>query len=137
MEKNTQILIVATVVLVTAFAGYYFMKMGSGDDAEYGNVSVEEAKDLIDSNPGLVILDVRTEAEFNDGHIEAAINIPVDDLGGRLSELNKGDELLVYCRTGNRSTTAVGILEDNGYTRLYHMDGGITDWTREGYPTVN
>jgi len=137
LERNTQIIVVAAVVLVAAFATYYFMNIGSGDDTEYGNVSVEEAKALVDSKPGLVILDVRTVAEFNDGHIEGAIDIPVDDLGGLLSELSKGDELLVYCRTGNRSTTAVGILEDNGYSKLYHMDGGITDWTRAGYPTVN
>jgi len=137
LERKTQILIVAAVVVITSIAVDYFMKMGSGEDAVYGDVSVEEAKDLIDSKPDLVILDVRTEAEFNDGHIESATNIPVDDLSSRLSELSKNNELLVYCRTGNRSTTAVGILEDNGYTRLFHMDGGITEWTREGYPTVN
>jgi len=137
LERNSQIIVVAAIVLVAAFTAYYFMNMGSGEDAGYGDVTVEEAKTLIDSKPGLVILDVRTVAEFNDGHVELAINIPVDDLSGRLSELSKRDELLVYCRTGNRSTTAIGILEDNGYTKLYHMDGGITEWTREGYPTVN
>jgi len=136
LEKKTQILIVAAVVIVASFALYTCMGRGSGNDAEYGDVSVEEAKTLIDSKPDLVILDVRTEAEFDDGHIEGAINIPVDDLSGRLSELNKSDELLVYCRTGNRSTTAVGILEENDYAKIYHMDGGITAWTREGYPTV-
>ena len=61
----------------------------------------------------------------------------MDELSGRLSELSKVDELLVYCRTGNRSTTAIGTLEENGYTKLYHMDGGISEWTRAGYPTVN
>ena len=58
-------------------------------------------------------------------------------LGGRLSELNTDDELLVYCRTGNRSTTAVGILRENGYDRVYHMDGGITAWMSAGFPTVS
>ena len=66
-----------------------------------------------------------------------AINIPVEELSSHLSDLNQNDELLVYCRTGNRSTTAVGILKENGYVRIYHMDGGITAWNSAGFPTVS
>ena len=113
------------------------MKRGSKDAVEYGDVTVEEAKALIDNNPDLIILDVRTEAEFNDGHIEGAINIPVDNLRSRLSELGKDDELLVYCRTGNRSRTAVSIFSENDYSKIYHMNGGITAWIQEGYPTFH
>ncbi|MEE8354269.1 MAG: rhodanese-like domain-containing protein, partial [Candidatus Bathyarchaeia archaeon] len=83
------------------------------------------ARDLIGEKADLVILDVRTVSEYDGGHLDGAINIPVDDLSGRLSELNPDDELLVYCRTGNRSTTSVGILRENGYDRIYHMDSGI------------
>jgi len=80
---------------------------------------------------------LRTVSEFDSGHLEGAINIPVDVLSSHLSELNKNDELLVYCRTGNRSTTAVGILRENGYDQIYHMDGGITAWNSAGFPTVS
>ena len=103
---------------------------------EYGDVTVAEAKVLIEGKPDMVILDVRTPSEFDDGHLEGAINIPVDSLSGRLDELSEDDELLVYCRTGNRSARAVGTLEDAGFTKIFHMDEGITGWLAAGYPTV-
>ncbi len=135
MVKQTQITIVFAVLILAAGA-YYFMQMGSGNSG-YGNVDVAEARDLIGEKPHLVILDVRTVSEFDSGHLEGAINIPVEALSGSLSELNPNDELLVYCRTGNRSTTAVGILRENGYDQIYHMDGGIVAWNSAGFPTVS
>ena len=135
MVKQTQ-MIIAFAVLILAAGAYYFMQMGSGN-SDYGNVDVAEARDLMGEKAGLVILDVRTVSEFDSGHLEGAINIPIDELSGRLSELNKDDELLVYCRTGNRSTTAVGILRENGYDQIYHMYGGIVAWNSAGLPTVS
>ncbi len=135
MEKQTQIIVVFGVIVLAA-AAYYFMQTGSGD-SDYGNVDVAEARELIGEKGELVILDVRTVSEYESGHLEGAINIPVEALSGRLSELNQNDELLVYCRTGNRSTTAVGILSENGYDRIYHMDGGIVAWGNAGFPTVS
>ena len=117
-------------------AAYYFLQMGSGN-SDYWNVDVGEARDLIGEKGDLVILDVRTVSEYDSGHLKEAINIPVEALNGRLSELNQNDELLVYCRTGNRSTTAVGILRENGYDRIYHMDGGIVAWNSAGFSTVS
>lgn len=134
MKKRSQMIVVFAVT-VLAVAGYY-MLMGSGGSG-YGNVDVGEARDLISDKADLVVLDVRTVSEYESGHLEGAVNIPVEVLGGHLSELDPNDELLVYCRTGNRSTTAVGILRENGYDRVYHMDGGITAWMRAGFPTVS
>ena len=128
-------MIVVFAGMVLAVAGYY-MQMGSGNSG-YGNVDVGEARDLIAEKADLVILDVRTVSEYESGHLEGSINIPVEVLSGRLSELNPDDELLVYCRTGNRSTTAVGILRENGYDQIYHMDGGIVAWNSAGFPTVS
>jgi len=135
MVKQTQ-MIIAFAVLILAAGAYYFMQMGSGNSG-YGNVDVAEARDLIGEKAALVILDVRTVSEFDSGHLEGAINIPVEVLSSHLSSLNKDDELLVYCRTGNRSTTAVGILRENGYDLIYHMDGGIAAWNSAGFPTVS
>ncbi|MCK5402656.1 rhodanese-like domain-containing protein, partial [Candidatus Bathyarchaeota archaeon] len=81
------------------------------------------------------ILDVRRQDEYDSGHIERAIIIPVDELEDRLDELSKNDELLVYCRTGNRSSSAVNILQSNGFTMIFHMKDGITGWIQAGYPT--
>ncbi len=80
--------------------------------------SVELDRYLIQDVEELVILDVRTQEEYDAGHIEGATLIPVLELSDRLDELDKGSELLVYCRTGNRSSSAVEILENAGFTKL-------------------
>ena len=121
----------ALIILASAYSIYLTPKQESGD------VTVETAKSLIEGRPNLVILDVRTPSEFDDGHIEDAINIPVDDLAGRLDELSIDEELLVYCRTGNRSARAVETLQDNGFTKIFHIEEGITAWIDAGYPVVD
>lgn len=135
MDRNTRILVAMAVVVIAASAAYWYT-LPRDAGGEYGDVSVEKAMELIQDKPSMVILDVRTRSEFDDGHIEGAINIPVNELQSRLGELDMDDETLVYCRTGNRSSTAVGILRDNGYEKIYHLDQGIVAWTSAGYPTV-
>jgi parallel beta-helix repeat protein len=100
----------------------------------YSNVTVLEAKTLIDTNMGLVVLDVRTLEEYDSGHIRNSILIPHTELESRLAELNMSDEILVYCGTGGRSATASQILADNGFLHVYNMLGGIVAWDAEGYP---
>ena len=100
-----------------------------------GDINVEQAKSLIESQPSLIILDVRTKGVYDSSHIERAILIPVDELGNRLDELSKNDEILVYCLTGNRSLSAVNILQADGFSKIFHMKNGITGWTQAGYPT--
>ena len=125
-------LLAGIALIIFASAYVYFLT----PTQEYADVTVAEAKALIEGKPDMVILDVRTPSEFDDGHIEGAINIPVDYLAERLDELSKDDELLVYCRTGNRSARAVEILDDNGFTKIFHMNEGITGWIDAGYPVV-
>lgn len=132
MNRNTLVLILIGLVLVSTTAYSYILP--GEKKGEYGDVSVGQAKELIEGNPYLVIMDVRTNEEYKNSHIEGAINIPIDELEGRLDELNDTDELLVYCRTGNRSKTAIKILDENGYEKVYHMKEGITAWIASGYP---
>ncbi len=135
VSKRTSIIVLVIVAVLAVAAGIYTPKLlNMGND--YGDVTVQEAKKLIEDEPELVILDVRTDAEYNNGHIEGATNIPVEELANRLTELDKNSELLVYCRTGNRSSTAVSILDDAGFSKIYHMSEGISAWTQQGYPVV-
>ena len=135
MEKQIQIMVIVTMIGL-AVAAYYIMHSGLGNSS-YGNVDVREARNLLREKGRLMVLDVRTISEYDGGHLQGAINIPVEVLTQYLSQLNKNDELLVYCRTGNRSTTAVGILRENGYDRIYHMDGGIEAWDSAKFPIVS
>ena len=134
VSKRTSIVVLAVVAVLAVMAAFNTQDLFRSGN--YGDVSVNEARDLIQENPEMVILDVRTPSEYEDAHIEGAINIPVEEIAGRLNELSANDVILVYCRTGNRSGTAVGIMEENGFSKIYHMHEGISTWISEGLPVV-
>jgi len=108
--------------------------VGLAADATYTNVSAAAAKTMIDTNPALVVLDVRNQSEYDAGHIRNARLIPVWALAGRLNELNQSDTILVYCKAGGRSATASQTLVDSNFTYIYNMLGGITAWNAAAYP---
>ncbi len=100
----------------------------------YVDVTVSEAKNMIESNPLLVVLDVRTQSEYNSGHIKNAKLIPHTELEARIGELDENRETLVYCHSGGRSTTASQILIDHDFSQVYNMLGGMLAWTDADYP---
>jgi rhodanese-related sulfurtransferase len=87
-------------------------------------------------NTNLVILDVRTVAEYAAEHIEGAVHIPVEELASRIMELDPYRATLVYCRSGVRSAQGAQILVEHGFTTVYNMLGGLLDWIARGYPTT-
>lgn len=93
-------------------------------------ITVAQAKEIIGENEELLILDTRTQEEYNAGHIEGAILIPYNKLEMNLDELDGYEDkpILVYCRTGNRSAVAVQTLIDNGFNKIYHMNQGYSRW---------
>lgn len=99
---------------------------------KYTQITQEDAKAMMAEDDDHIILDVRTQEEFNDEHIPDAICIPNEDIGSKqpeeLPDLNQ--LILVYCRSGNRSKQASQKLYDMGYTNVYEF-GGIVDWTGE------
>lgn len=98
----------------------------------FTNITPQEAKKRLDSEKGIVLLDVRTKEEFGTGHIGGAILIPVDKLEQEASVKLKDKEapIFVYCRSGNRSVTAANILVKQGYKNVYNL-GGIISWPYE------
>ena len=98
----------------------------------YVNITAEEAKQIMDSEEGYVILDVRTQEEYDQGHIPGAILIPDTEINLRAEkELTDKDQLLlVYCRSGRRSKLAAEALVELGYTNIKEF-GGIIDWPYE------
>ncbi len=80
-----------------------------------------------------LLIDVRTPEEFATGHIAGAVNIPVDDLAGRLAEVPMNQQIVVYCRSGNRSAQAAQILAEAGYSGISDL-GGLNAWTAQGLP---
>lgn len=119
------------ILLFTAFTGCIGQDT-EGVPVNYVDVSVSQAKDMIDSG-GFFLLDVRTQEEYDAGHISGSTLIPVEVIGTRLDEIPKDRKILVYCRSGRRSADASQILIDNGFKQVYNMKGGINEWTNAGY----
>lgn len=98
----------------------------------YIQISGKEAKEIMDTQTDYIILDVREQYEFDEGHIPGAIVIPYESIDARAeNELpDKNQLILVYCRSGRRSKIAAQSLADLGYTNVMEF-GGIIDWEYE------
>ena len=100
--------------------------------AVYLNITAEEAKQIMDSEEGYIILDVRTQEEYDQGHIPGAIVISHEEIAEKAEDVltDKEQLILVYCRSGRRSKIAAEALVELGYTNIKEF-GGIIDWTYE------
>lgn len=95
------------------------------------SINNKSALKLINEVDDLLILDVRRFSEFKSSKIPNSINIPVDDLEFELDEIKEFKEkpILVYCKSGIRSSVACSLLEEEGFSNLYNLRGGILDYT--------
>ena len=100
--------------------------------AVYMNITAEEAKQIMDTEEGYIILDVREQDEYDAGHIPGAILIPYTQIAEKAEDVltDKDQLILVYCRSGRRSKIAAEALVELGYTNIKEF-GGIIDWPYE------
>ena len=106
--------------------------VSDGGSATYEQISGAEAKALMDSESGYIIIDARMQSEYDEGHIPGAILIPEYEIADRAEKelLDKKQLILVYCRSGRRSKIAAEELVKLGYTNVKEF-GGIIDWEYE------
>lgn len=91
----------------------------------YETIDTNKALELINEEE-TVIIDVRSSAEYLEGHIEGAVNIPIDTISG--INYDKETTIILYCATGVRSSEAAKELNEMGYTHIYNLDGGLINW---------
>jgi rhodanese-related sulfurtransferase len=115
------------VLLVGLVLAVGVVGCGSQDSGAHVKVTAKEAKQLI-ADKKVTILDVRTQAEFDGGHIAGATVLPVQELASRIDELDKNKPYLLVCHSGNRSTQAQTILKDAGFKQTYNLIGGVAGW---------
>ena len=122
------ILLLLAVMMLTACG----QDKENDQGAVYVNITAEEAKQIMDTEEGYIILDVRTQEEYDEGHIPGAIVISHDEIVEKSEEVltNKDQLILVYCRSGRRSKLASEALVELGYTNIKEF-GGIIDWPYE------
>ena len=125
-------LIIEVMLVLTACSSGGQVMNGEDMVRSYTQISQEEARQLMEQDGTQIIVDVRTQEEYDSGHIPGAICIPNERIGTEQPEELPGLDqiILIYCRSGNRSKQAAQKLFDMGYTNVYEF-GGINDWTGE------
>lgn len=145
-QRKVRIIAIATVLIISFVAINGFLKPGCypiyiEKGTKVSELSAKEALSMINrnkDNSDFIILDIRTLEEYESGHLENSIRIDFysEDFEEQLDKLDKNKTYLIYCRSGNRSSKALNIMLEIGFKEVYHISGGIIEWTAEGYPII-
>jgi adenylyltransferase/sulfurtransferase len=105
--------------------------------SEIEEVDAAQARELVDSGDAPLLVDVREEDEWSEGHIPGAVHVPRGFLESRIEAVapDRSQPVVVYCAGGSRSAFAAKTLEELGYENVVSLAGGYTDWKRNGFPT--
>ena len=126
------------IALIAILLGTTVLLAGcSSSDGSVVNVSADEFLTAV-AEPGTVVVDVRTPAEYAAGHVDGAINVDVEsgDFATQIAALPKDTQYAVYCRSGRRSTVATNQMAEAGFTSLVNLEGGVADLQSAGAPIV-
>jgi rhodanese-related sulfurtransferase len=124
--------------LIASFATLILLAgCSSTGSATTVNLNVSEFSQKI-TEPGVIVVDVRTPEEFASGHIEGALNIDFNsgNFANEITRLNPSENYAIYCRSGSRSGQAASIMHKAGFHDVSNLNGGVTDWTNNGLPLV-
>lgn len=109
----------------------------SAEDSTVELITVEEMNSLIELGK-VKLIDVRTPREYKQGHIAGAVNIDFKDknFAELIAKVDKSKPIAVYCGRGGRSAKCATYMKEAGFTKIYDLDGGITEWKFKGKPLV-
>lgn len=134
-KKNSRIFLILGGLAIILMAVLIGLDPFNQSESELPlTVKVEDAYELREN--GVFVLDVREVSEWEVVHIPDATLIPLGELERRLGELPKDQDILVVCRSGNRSATGRDILLNAGFTNVTSLDGGMNDWVASSYEVV-
>jgi rhodanese-related sulfurtransferase len=123
---------IAAVVVVIVIGAILLISRKPEAEKSPSDINITQAYEKYQQ--GVFILDVRTQAEWDSVHIPNTTLIPLDQLSTRLKEVPSGKEIVVVCRSGNRSKQGRNILVQAGYEQVSSMSGGVNAWQAAGYP---
>jgi rhodanese-related sulfurtransferase len=125
-----------TILLAVALIVFILLQSGGANNAAplARDISVDEAYSMYQN--GAFVLDVRTVEEWNEYHAPNTTLIPLDELALRVTELPRDKDIVVVCRSGNRSQQGRDILLGAGFERVTSMTGGLNEWRAKGYPVT-
>jgi rhodanese-related sulfurtransferase len=127
------------ICVLVSLAALWLLGCSYSQVVDIHHISALEAKTLIDRNRGksdFVILDLRTPKEFASGHIAGAVMLDYysPEFQQGLQQLDRSKRYLIYCRTGNRSSRTLRLIDQMGFKSVYHLKDGIVDWNRQKLP---
>jgi len=138
--KNIKLFIVVILMSVTlSSCGQNASKKEVNESTQKESISeLISPKELNDKLGDIQLIDVRTSFEFNRGHLKNAVNINFYDRNfyEQMSKFDKNKEIYIYCRSGNRSGSAASKLKNQGFTKIYDLQGGIINWSKNNLETV-
>jgi rhodanese-related sulfurtransferase len=135
-KKNNTLPMWGIIALVVLGASAIWFTLQSSATGSYpSEISVADA--VAKREAGAFVLDVRQPEEWNEFHVPESTLIPLDQLASRVNELPKDKEIVIVCRSGNRSAQARDLLLSEGFTQVTSMAGGLNQWKAAGYPTVS
>jgi len=137
-------IIIALLIITTALAacgGNSTDTQTVGTINDESPVNLSETVDVntvarVKDHKDVLVLDVREQWEYDEGHIPGVTLIPMGEVPARLSEIPTDKEVIVTCRTGNRSGQVTDFLRQNGFDNVHNMSGGIVAWEAAGYEVV-
>lgn len=134
IHRNWLLIGATVLIIIILTAAMLLMRPEQSATTTSAEISVEQAYKKYQA--GTFILDVRQPEEWAEYHIPNTTLIPLDQLEARLNELPTDREIIVVCRSGNRSQSGRDILRKAGFTQSTSMAGGVKQWQASGYPTV-
>ena len=107
-----------------------------GETTEIGHVNGADAAKLLEEDPSITVLDIRTSGEYADGHVKGAMNIDyyAEDFAAKIKELDTSKRYLVHCKSGGRSGKSLAKFSELGFTKIVHLDDGFDAWKAAGHP---
>ncbi len=138
MKTNSSIIVLITILWIgLASCGQKQNEKSSNQDSASA-VSLISPEELHKANKDIVLIDVRTPQEYASGHIENSINIDfrASNFKNLIGELDKNQDVYVYCKIGGRSAAAARLMEDMGFNKIYDLKGGINKWEKNGFKKV-
>ena len=115
------------------------LNIGCGQKSA-NTITPEQLKQKLDNHENMLLIDVRTQAEYTGelGHIDGTVLLPVQDISSWIKDYqnDKNKEIIMICRSGNRSGRATQYFLEHGFKKVYNMAGGMIAWNKAGYPVV-
>ncbi|MFA5298062.1 MAG: rhodanese-like domain-containing protein [Lutibacter sp.] len=125
-------------LIILLFVAVLGISCNTNSQSKFDSIKVIAPTEFKEKSINHTIIDIRTPKEFSEGHIEGAININYFDKTflEQFSKYGKDEALFVYCKSGNRTSSASVKLAESGFQKIYDLDGGILNWTKNNYETV-